>query len=55
MCHLSCGVFLEIDGYAVLIWGAYIAEVTEILALRSKRSVALKIAWHTDKRRSKLL
>ena len=55
MCHPNCGVFLEIDEYAILIWGAYIAEVTEILALRSERSAALKIAWRTNKWRSKLL
>lgn len=48
MCHPNCGVFLEIDEYAILIWGAYIAEVTEILALRNERSAAPKIAWRTD-------
>lgn len=55
MCHPNCGVFLEIDEYGILIWGAYIAEVIETLVRRSERSAALKIAWHTDKRRSKLL
>lgn len=54
-CHPNCGVFLEIDEYAVLIWEAYIAEVIEILALWSERSAALEIAWRIDERRSKLL
>lgn len=41
MCHPNCGVFLEIDEYALLIWGVYIVEVTEILMLRRESSAAL--------------
>lgn len=55
MRHPNCGWFLEMDECAVLIWGACTAEVIETLALRSQRSAALKIAWRTDRQRSKLL
>lgn len=41
MCHPNCGVFLEINEYAVLIWGVYLVEVTEILMLRRESSAAL--------------
>lgn len=41
MCHPNCDVFLEIDEYAVLIWGVYIVEVTGILMLRRESSAAL--------------
>lgn len=37
MCHPNCGVFLEIDKYSIWVWGAFVAEVIEILALRSER------------------